>query len=494
MTPISYSDYMNSKPPVPPKPLQPIPWWSAIIGFIAIGFAIVGVYLWLTDAAKGTNDPNLAAKLRVEVIRNALTVGAGLGGVAVLLLAFRRQHFLERQQQFQEHQHAFHELSTRLDLEQRQKADAAAEHDATERRITELRVQAVEQLGSDNSGVRIGGLHNLERLGEQYAELRQVVIDEICAYLRKPFVNPDSPGPVNSKIIVRADGTFTLSEHESTRTAEASVEKDVRRTAQLILERHLKRHSDAYWSHTRIDLSGVALDGLSLSGCELHGLNLHNANLDAFSYFSDAILHGFTNFSGTKFRAGVSFYKAQFHGGASFLSTEFYEKPTFENAAFHNQVVFLRASFRRGASFKHATFDSQADFRYSNFLGKVTFWRAFFKRSTEFQYSNFHGADFRFAVFKNEAHFSDVTFHFEALFTGIHVNGLAFFREAIFQGEIAFRYAKFARRAEFTWARALDPSGSIFRTKNGVLGLPGWYLVPSPDSPSTYIFRQYVIA
>src|SRR5690606_34303353 len=106
-------------------------------------------------------------RLRAEARRNALALGAGLAALAALALAVRRQYH--------------HEQTT-----------VKTQEDALQRRITDARVRAVEQLGSDNPAVRIGGLHNLERIGQLHPELRQVVLDEICSYLRLPYTSPDA--------------------------------------------------------------------------------------------------------------------------------------------------------------------------------------------------------------------------------------------------------------------------------------------------------------
>jgi hypothetical protein len=83
----------------------------------------------------------------MQPVRDWLPVreqGAAIG----LLLAFRRQHHSEV-------------------------ATVLGDHDAEERRITELYTKAVEQLGSDKAAVRLGGLYALERLAQDYASHRQ---------------------------------------------------------------------------------------------------------------------------------------------------------------------------------------------------------------------------------------------------------------------------------------------------------------------------------
>jgi hypothetical protein len=81
----------------------------------------------------------LAANARLDAARTGLASGAEAGAAIGLLLAFRRQHHSE--------------VATVLD-----------DHDAEERRITELYTKAVEQLESEKAAVRLGGLYALDRL------------------------------------------------------------------------------------------------------------------------------------------------------------------------------------------------------------------------------------------------------------------------------------------------------------------------------------------
>ncbi|WP_188136075.1 hypothetical protein [Lentzea indica] len=102
------------------------------------------------------------AQDRLDTIHTRLAVGAGIGALITLALALRRQQ--------------------------------ATEHDATERRLTELYVKAVDQLGSDNAAVRHGGFYALERVAQDNPAHRQTIVEVICAYLRAPYPLPtDTP-------------------------------------------------------------------------------------------------------------------------------------------------------------------------------------------------------------------------------------------------------------------------------------------------------------
>ncbi len=123
------------------------------------------------------------ATARIEAIKIGLSVGAGTDGPVTLLLAVRRQWLSERDQAHRE----------QIDQQAQAHADRVAavnEHDAVERRITDLFAKAADQLGSDKGPVRLAGLYALERLAQDNPGHRQTIIDVICAYLRMPCTLP----------------------------------------------------------------------------------------------------------------------------------------------------------------------------------------------------------------------------------------------------------------------------------------------------------------
>src|SRR6266496_3191163 len=101
-------------------------WWSILVIVIPVA-GLTAMAAWILPLLVNVT----TASDRLEVVRIVLTVAAGTGGVVALVLAGRRQW--------------------------------STEHDATERRITELYTKAVDQLGSEQAAVRLGGLYALER-------------------------------------------------------------------------------------------------------------------------------------------------------------------------------------------------------------------------------------------------------------------------------------------------------------------------------------------
>lgn len=256
--------------------IRTIALWSA--GTLVLAGLAAMLLLWRL----GGGSPQDSAKL--DALRTAANILVGTGGAAALLLAARRQR------------------SAELDLVQK-------DHDATERRITEIYSKAADQLGSDKAPVRLAGLYSLERLAQDYEPQRQTIVNVICAYLRMPF-DPDAADP------------------------EVKQELQVRQTAERLLGLHLRyvegEVNGAYWPNIDLDLVGAKLTKLKLVRCRI--------------------------------RSAV-FHETEFFGLTSFRHTTFTSKADFNNAKFTGPVDFRNMTFENiGSSFIGATFDNETDF------------------------------------------------------------------------------------------------------------------------------------
>ncbi|WP_410636370.1 pentapeptide repeat-containing protein [Amycolatopsis sp. cmx-4-83] len=219
---------------------------------------------------------------RLDALKTAANIVVGTGGAAALLLAARRQR------------------SAELDLVQK-------DHDATERRVTEIYGKAADQLGSDKAPVRLAGLYSLERLAGGYPEHRQTIVNVLCAYLRMPYVQGD--------------------EHRE--------ELQVRKTAQRILLMHLRpgkpeAPNTGYWPDIDLDFSGATLVGLTLTHCVIRSIVCY-----------DAEFLELTLFRGTEFRTKADFNKAEFKDRVDFRGTVFGgERDSFNGAVFAGPADF----------------------------------------------------------------------------------------------------------------------------------------------------------
>lgn len=144
------------------------------------------------------------------------------------------------------------------------------------------------QLASTDPAVRAEGLQALARLGDDRPELRQRVVDTLCAFLRIPV-------PFD----LRAPG----------RTAEQSALLRLRDEAQRLLASRLR---PGQWPDMDLFLCGATLVDLDLRGCAA-----------GYADFTGAQFHGTTRLDGSRFDRAVFTLDgpsghATFHGDVTF--------------------------------------------------------------------------------------------------------------------------------------------------------------------------------
>ena len=212
-------------------------WWWAILVIVVPVIGLTAAAAWIVPLWAHATSP----RDHLEALRIALTIGAGTGGVVALVLAGRRQWSTEQ-------------------------AHKATEHDAAERRITELYTKAVDQLGSDQAAVRLGGLYALERLANTAPTQQGTIGNVICAYLRMPYTNPQT---------LNEDAT----EDDRKEHDRLVQELETRTTALEILIRHSRYSSKRSWRVLRIRLQRANLVNADLTHAQLVGADLTHADL-----------------------------------------------------------------------------------------------------------------------------------------------------------------------------------------------------------------------
>ncbi|MDO3704720.1 pentapeptide repeat-containing protein [Micromonospora sp. C28SCA-DRY-2] len=437
-------------PETPPRDerLRVMPWWLVLVGLLLAALLGWLVLDWLLGEADRAAQPDTRASLRIDAIRTGLTVVAGTGGGLALLLAARRQWIGERAQRHQEavaardqahrervqaHAESVAEAAARHQDRQAE----AAEHDAAERRLTELYTRAVELLGSDTAAVRLGGLYALERLGQDNPAQRQTITAVLCAYLRMP---PPTDDPR---------------------------EDEVRRTAQRLLTRHLRADDPGHWPGVTLDLTGARLAGFDASGCTLVDADLTGAVCAGTTSFAGASVHG-------RLALGASFDDLvcdDLAGDAEIVldGARVTGTASFTGATVGGALSARRAEFHR-VSARGATFHRPVTLDRSRFTGSATFREAVFHGGVSVERAEFAGyAGFRRAHFADLALFRWAVFGAEAWFEGARFAGAANFGRARFLGPVSFDAATLARRPLVDQARATAtgphtwPEGTVVR-------------------------------
>lgn len=331
----------------------------------------------------------------LDVVRTAGTLVVGIGGAIALLLTARRQR------------------STELTLYHQREVAAVNERNAAEQRITDLYTRAVDQLGSGQAPVRLGGLHALERLAQNNPAQRQTIVDVICAYLRMPYTTLDDQPPAED-----------APPEAHLRYEQRRQESQVRSTAQRILSAHLRDEVvGTFWVDIDLDLTEAHLRWLDLSNCYIRK-----------AWFAGAHFDGGAWFGGARFDEIADFVKVQFHGYAHFAGVQFGGRANFIEARFGGGAGFDGACCGGKTHFVKAQFNGPAVFSNVQFVGETLFGGARF----EDIYTDFVDAEFGGPTrFGAGGVFGEVWFG-----RGAGSGESAMFTEAWFGGDVDFRGAR----------------------------------------------------
>ncbi|MBB1155662.1 MULTISPECIES: pentapeptide repeat-containing protein [Amycolatopsis] len=292
---------------------------------------------------------------RIELIKTGLTVGAGTGGMVALVLNGRRQ--------------------------------TTTEHDASERRLTDLYLKAVEQLGSDKAAIRHGGCFALERVAQDNPGQRQTVVNVLCAYLRTPYTEPaPTKTGVRRPLVANRRLGLRLPPPGVDRLAgEVRQERGVRLTVQRILTQHLNpgtdpRHPDiTFWPGIDLDLTGATLVEFSLLGCRVREAIFAGATFLDDAWFDFTTFTDVATFEGATFTSDARFNHAVFGSAAWFLDTTFAANAGFNGTEFLGGTMFTRSMFAKNAAFDGAIFAEDREIDGASFARSPTFEDAEFR-------------------------------------------------------------------------------------------------------------------
>ena len=340
--------------------------------------------------------------------------------------------------------------------------------------------KAVEQLADEKATVRLGGIYTLTRLVDEWLaddslikekqqEEGQVIINNLCSYIRSPF-------PLAEKI----------EEYEARKALEnlqklesEKLDEELSSRLQNLLKRF--KDSDEYEKpkditadyakfHEEQDVRRAIFVEMSKRSSTFT-MNEKDEIIETISgmwsdfdfdfgrapvfYPLNAITIEKGNFSSTKFYSNADFSEAKFTQTADFSWTTFAQTADFGGAKFTQKADFSGAKFARTAHFSWTTFAQKADFSWAKFTQTVYFSKTKFTQKADFSWAKFaRTAYFKWAKFFRPADFGRAKFTQTADFSEAK-----FFRAADFGRAKFFRTADFGR-AEFT--RTADFRGAIF--------------------------------
>ena len=330
---------------------------------------------------------------------------------------------------------------------------------------------AIEQLGSKEAPVRIGGVYTLVGLVDEwlldenldYAEKvreGQVIINNLCAYIRSSFalafhydeLAQESP---------TAEGLYKNREQEFyTDKAELKSEADIRLS--IIKEIHHRlqgpdENTPGAWSDFEYDFSGSTFFypvDLTKS-YYTKPVNFSGSTYQDEVRFDGSVYKDEADFGSSIYKSWATFDGSTYTGWVGFNCSTYQSWADFSASTYQDGATFMSSTYQSEADFSNSTCQSEVYFSDSTYKGKADFCGSTYQNEVYFSYSTYQSeADFSDSICQGKADFSDSTYRGWADFRNSAYQGRAGFTDSIYQNEVYFSGSTYEDKADF--------SGSIF--------------------------------
>ena len=314
--------------------------------------------------------------------------------------------------------------------------------------------KAVEQLGSKEAPVRIGGVYTLVGLVDEWLldenldyteKVRegQVIINSLCAYIRSSFVLAFHYDELTQESPT-AEGLYKNREQEFY-IDKAALESEADIRLSIIKEIHDRLQSPEIntpgaWSDFEYDFSGSTF---------FYPIDFTRSYYAKPVNFSGSAYQDEVRFGGSTYQGGADFSGSIYWRGADFLSSTYQSQANFTGSTYQDKAVFSSSTYQDGANFSGSTYQGEVFFRGSVYRGWVVFNGSAYREE----------ADFCGSTYQRGADFSDSTYWGKIVFGGSVYQGWAVFRDSIYRGEAAFNDSVYWGGADF--------SGSIYWGRTG---------------------------
>ena len=336
--------------------------------------------------------------------------------------------------------------------------------------------KAVEQLGDEKSTVRMGGVYTLVGLVDEWLEEKslsddqrfkegQVIINNLCAYIRSPFT------PASRKANLQAEADVRLSIIKEIHDRLQGPDKNI----------------PGAWSDFEYNFSGSTF---------FYPINLTKSYYKKPVNFDGSTYQELAVFSGSTYEKGVIFSTSDspstYQDVAVFSDSTYYGKAVFSDSIYQNLAVFSDSIYQDLAAFSGSTYEKSVIFSTSDSpstyqdvaafsdstyqelanFGDSTYEKGVifstsdspstYQGSTHFGDSTYYGkasfsnstyqdlASFSDSTYKNKAYFSNSTYQNLASFSDSTYKNKAYFNDSTYLGRAAFSGSTYESEAEFS--------------------------------------------
>ena len=318
--------------------------------------------------------------------------------------------------------------------------------------------KAVEQLGDEKSTVRMGGVYTLVGLVDEWLEEKslsddqrfkegQVIINNLCAYIRSPFT------PASRKANLQAEADVRLSIIKEIHDRLQGPDKNI----------------PGAWSDFEYNFSGSTF---------FYPINLTKSYYKKPVNFDGSTYQELAVFSGSTYEKGVIFSTSDspstYQDVAVFSDSTYYGKAVFSDSIYQDLAVFSDSIYQDLAAFSGSTYEKSVIFSTSD--SPSTYQDvAVFSDSTYQELANFGDSTYEKGVifstsdspstYQGSTHFGDSTYYGKASFSGSTYQDLASFSDSTYKNKAYFNDSTYLGRAAFsgsTYESEAEFSKSVF--------------------------------
>ena len=285
-------------------------------------------------------------------------------------------------------------------------------------------LKAVDLLDSAHSYTRLGAVHALVALADEYLADEslsteekhtegQRIVDVLCAYIRAPFelafrydeLSQDKPSPHG----VYRDNHQDFYMHKAELLAEAKVRQqalqEIHRRLHHFPQGDRRNYVEGSWSGFEYDFSNSVFfypvdmkdswyqNSVDFSGCTYYdSAEFSGSTYERSAYFCDSTYYDWVFFNNSTYCGEAQWSGSTYHDSVRFSWSVYYGEVSFHDSVYGGSVFFDQSLYYDEALFYSSTYRGEAGFDGSLYRGSVFVSDSVFEGAVSLYGSVFCGA------------------------------------------------------------------------------------------------------
>ena len=370
--------------------------------------------------------------------------------------------------------------------------------------------KAVEQLGSQEAPVRMGGVYTLVGLVDEWLEEKslsdderfkegQVIINNLCAYIRSPFtlashydeLSQDSPTPEGIYKDKKEEFYIDKAILDSEADVRLSIINQIHKNIQWIPKDSTEKFSidnkfnenkiyKGSWSIFEYNFSGSVFfydinfsksyweNKLDISNSKFL-LNPKEKENSKISYFSESIYNQaayFRNclhkrgveFNNSVYKGEVDFGESSYDGYAAFNDSTYYKPANLDFSVYNNGFLANHSTYHNSVYFHDSIYKNIAAFNNSKYYKEANFSNSIYLKTSSFTHSTYEAkSEFHDSIYYEPVIFGEYTTY----------NGKANFSNSIYHSEVLIGASLYKALADFRNSMYIDKADFSYSAFHG---------------------------